>query len=94
MPSVRPPGTAQHEGESVAPVLGSADIAQHLEMLVGRDAYRIERVEILGQAVDDGFGFGFEGPEQPVPYDQDAAVVPVDVLLIARRGGPDGATGC
>jgi hypothetical protein len=52
-------------------------------VLVAGDACGVERVEILGEAVDDGFGFGFESAEQPVPDDQDAAVVSVEILLVA-----------
>jgi hypothetical protein len=81
--AVGPTGTAEDERQTLAPAHGSADVPQHVEMLVAGDARGIERVEILRQAVDDGFGFRFEGAEQPVPRDQDAAVVSVKILLIA-----------
>jgi hypothetical protein len=57
-------------------------------MLVPGDASRVERVETLGQAVDDRFSFGFERAEQPVPGDQDAAVVSVEILLVGAVVDP------
>src|SRR3712207_8356849 len=40
------------------------------------------RRQLLGQAVSHALALGLPGPEQPVPDDQDAAVVLVQVLVV------------
>jgi hypothetical protein len=40
-------------------------------------------VDVLREPVVDGRPLGLEGPEEPIPHDQDAAVVAVEVLDIA-----------
>ena len=55
-------------------------VTGHVEVLVGRDPGRVERVDVLGQPVADRLVLGLEGAEEPVPHDQDAAVVAVEVL--------------
>ena len=47
------------------------------------DPGRVERVDVLGEAVDDRLVLALERAEQPVPDDEDAAVVAVEVLAVA-----------
>src|SRR3712207_8375336 len=42
-------------------------------VLVERDAHRVERPDVLGQAVADPLLLGLEGAQEAVPGDQDAA---------------------
>ena len=49
---------------------------------MGGDPCRVERVDVGGEAVDDGLLLRLEGAEEPVPHDQDAAVVAVEVLPV------------
>ena len=59
-----------------------ADVARERDVLVERDAHRVERLELLRQPVADALALGLPGAEQPVPDDQDPAVVLVEVLVV------------
>jgi len=53
-----------------------------VDELVVSDAERVERVEVLGEAVLDPPHFGLERTEQFVPDYEDARVVLVEVLSV------------
>ena len=55
---------------------------------VGGDDRRVVGVDVAGQAVDDRLRLRLEGAEQPVPDDQDAAVVAVEVLAVGAVVDP------
>jgi hypothetical protein len=40
-------------------------------VLVRGDPEGIERVDVLGQPVNDALALGLEGVEEPVPHDED-----------------------
>ncbi len=46
------------------------------------DLHRIVRIDVLGEPVPDRLGLGGEAAEHPVPDDEDAAVVPIEVGLV------------
>lgn len=77
-----PAGAVEEVSESRRPTPGPAQVTPDRDPLVRRHPQRVERVDVLGQPVADPLAFGFEGAEQPVPDDQDAAVVLVQVLRI------------
>src|SRR5580704_8430727 len=81
--SVCPSRSAHDERQTLAPTLGPVDVTDHLKMLVSRDLERVEGVDVPRQAVDDALALLLERAEQPVPDDEDASVVPVDVLGVA-----------
>ena len=92
---VGPSRSTEDERQSVTPGVGSGDVPGDVDVLVGHDRDRVERVDVLGQPVHDRFVvvLGLERPEQSVPDDQDAAVIAVEVPAVAAvaRGG---ATQC
>jgi hypothetical protein len=81
---VGPSGTAEHERQSVRPGVGTGDVTSDVDQFVRGDLDRVERVDVLGQPVDDGFVvvFFLERAEHAVPDDEDAAVVAVQVLAV------------
>ena len=58
------------------------DVAGDRDVFVGLQLPDVVGVHLLGQAVVRPERLGLEAAEQPVPDDQDAAVVPVEVLLV------------
>lgn len=49
---------------------------------MGRDAQRVERVDVLGEAVTDALALSLERAEESIPDDEDPAMVPVQILLL------------
>jgi uncharacterized protein len=76
-----------------------ADVAGDVDELVVADSDRVVGVDVLREAVLDAAHLGFEGAEQLVPDDEDAAVVLVEVLLVGAvvdpvvRGGVEHGLG-
>lgn len=66
----------------MAPAGGGAHVAGDRRELVEGDAGRAEGADVLGQPVLRPLGLALERPEQPVPDDQDPAVVAVEVDLV------------
>src|SRR4051794_19068117 len=58
------------------------DIADQRDVLVERDADRVEGGELLRQPVPDALALGLPRAEDPVPDDQDPAVVLVEILMV------------
>src|SRR4051812_26555553 len=76
---VAPPRLREHVAELRAQGGGAPEIAADRGELVERDPERVERLNVLREAVDDGLGLGGKRPEQAIPDDEDAAVVLVEV---------------
>src|SRR6476661_7011498 len=77
-----PARAADDEAPAVAPRLRAADVGPDRGVLVGGDDERVVGAQLLGQAVDDALALGLEGAEEPVPDDEDAAVVAVEVGVV------------
>lgn len=87
--------TRAHEdvAPSVAPGSGTADVARHRCPFVEGNGEHVVRVDVLREAVYHGLILGLEGAEQPVPDDEDPAVVSIEVhrvgsvvdTVVARR---------
>ncbi len=84
----RPPEDASGP---LAPGVGGADVPGDGGVLVGGDAQRVVGGDVLREPVDGPLDLRREGPEHPVPDDQDAAVVAVQVA--ALRGVVDAVVG-
>ena len=78
----RPAGTAEDVAELGAKSRRRAHVAGDVGHLVVGDSQRVVRVDVLGQPVLHPPQLRFEGAEQLVPQDQDAAVVLVEVLIV------------
>ena len=89
-----PAGAAEHVAELVSQTRGTAHVAGDGDELVVADLDRVERLDVLGQAVLDASHLGLERAEQLVPDDQDPAVVPVEVLRVGAVVDSDGVTAC
>src|SRR6476659_926230 len=74
-----PAGATDDEAPAVAPPAGGAHVGPDRRVLVGGDDERVVRAQLLRQAVDDAIALGLEGAEEPVPDDEDASVVAVEV---------------
>ncbi len=57
-------------------------------MLVRGDPSRVEGADVLGEPVGHLLSLGLEGAEEPVPDDQDAAVVAIEVLPVGTVVDP------
>jgi hypothetical protein len=66
----------------MAPAAGAAHVAGDRGELVEGHPVRLERAEVLRQPILHPLRLTLEGPKQPVPDDQDATVVAVEVELI------------
>src|SRR5665213_565790 len=77
-----PPRATEHVGEPLRPAGRGGDFAGHVDILVGGDAARVERVDVRRESVDDRPFLGLEGAEHPVPDDEDPRVVAVEVLTV------------
>jgi hypothetical protein len=69
-------------GDALRPSIGPRHVPRHSHVLVGGDPCGIERVDVGGQAIDNRLLLAGEGPKQPVPDDENATVVPVEVLTV------------
>src|SRR6478752_8394230 len=77
-----PARAADDEAPAVAPRLRAADVGPDRGVLVGGDDERVVGAQLLRQSVDDALALGLEGAEEPVPDDEDAAVVAVEVGVV------------
>ncbi len=91
-----PAGWAEDEAEPVTPAARVAEVPGDRHVFVGLQLPDVVGVHLLGQPVVRPELLGLEASEQPVPDDQDAAVVPVEVDLVhtvvhpvVRRGVED-----
>ena len=79
----RPPSRrTEDEAEPVAPPSGAADVARNGHVLVRLQRPDVVGVHLLGEPVVGPAGLQREAAEHPVPDDEDAAVVLVQVLLV------------
>src|SRR5690242_8593236 len=77
------PARAAHDvPQPIPPGAGGADVGPDRRVLVRRHDERVVGAQLLGQAVDDALALGLEGAEEPVPDDEDAAVVAVEVGVV------------
>ena len=77
-----PAGRTEDVAEPVAPTRRPAYVAGDRHVLVRLQLPDVEGIDLLGQPVVRTGVFGLEAAEQPVPQDEDAAVIPVQVLLV------------
>ena len=66
----------------MAPARRTAHVAGEVGELVERHPGRPKAADVLRQPVAGPLGFTLEGAEDPIPDDQDAAVVAVEVDLV------------
>src|SRR4051794_4479076 len=78
----RPPRAPENVAEALAPGPRPGHVARDGDDLVRENSSETERLDVLRQTVDDPLALRLEGAEEAVPHDEDAAVVPVDVLRI------------
>ena len=64
----------------VAPTLRAADVVNHGAELAIPNSQGRERLDVLRQAVFDPTNLGLKGAEQPIPQNEDAAIVLVEIL--------------
>src|SRR3954464_8467841 len=74
-----PPRSLEQDAQLVARPADALEVVPHRTVLVEGDGQGTVRADVLRQAVADAFALVREAPEQPVPDDQDAAVVAVEV---------------
>src|ERR1700722_477923 len=78
----RPTRAAEQIAEPLAPPARRPQIVADRDVLMKRDADRMVRLDVLRQPVTALLALAREAPEQPVPDDQDPAVVAVQILLV------------
>ena len=49
---------------------------------MGRDTNRVERVDVLGEAITNSFALALEGAKEAIPSNEDAAIVLIEILLL------------
>src|SRR6476661_5939896 len=76
-PVVTPPWGSKHVPELRRDPRGPTDVARDRGDLMEADAQRVERVDVLGQPIDDALAFRLERSEQSIPDDEDARVVAI-----------------
>ena len=97
VPARGPAGATHDVEDAIPPAPCARHVGQHLEVLVGGNAAGTEGVDVAREAVDDGLVLLLVCAEQPVPHDEDAPVVPVEVPTVApvvdpvRRGRVENA---
>src|SRR5881394_2659542 len=74
-----PARRGEHVAELRAHAGSAANITRNRGDLVEADLEEVERLDVLRQAVDDGLAFNLERSEQPIPHDEDPAVIAVEV---------------
>ena len=77
-----PPRSTEDVANALAVRRRRAYVTNDVAELAVADAHGIERVDVLREAVAHATDLLLEGPEQPVPDDEDAAVVLVEVLAV------------
>src|SRR5207244_3002120 len=80
--SRRPLGRGEPDPRLVEEARGAPRSARDLEPRVDLRPERVEALERLDGAVDDGLALHLEGAEDAVPDDESAAVVLVDVARV------------
>src|SRR6185295_14625421 len=78
----RPARLAEDVAEPVTPALRRPHVVRQVDELVEGDARRAEGADVLRQPVLRPYRLALEGAEHPVPDDQDAAVVAVEVDVV------------
>ena len=49
---------------------------------MGRDTNRVERVDVLGEAITNSFAFALEGAKEAIPGNEDAAIVLIEIFRL------------
>src|ERR1039458_4773091 len=83
-----PPRATQHVTHPITTRRGRANVTKYVAELVVTDADGVIRVDVLRQTVTHPTDLFLEGPEKPVPDDEDAAIILVEVLTIRAVVNP------
>lgn len=73
---------AEDPAGPLAPAVRRPHVPGDRGVLVRRDAQRVVGGDVLGEPVDGPLRLPGEGAEEPVPQDQDAAEVPVEIAAL------------
>ena len=77
-----PSGALEPDPQFVRPVARMPAVLQQGPVHLEVGPQRVPAVQRTARAVDAGFGFFLETAEDPVPHDQDAAVVAVQIAVV------------